>query len=261
MFFQKICILGNTVAGHGIVTVLIFCTFCNVAGCNEGNIQTNGKELNIFNQAMDIMLPPDAEKRLDLSNGTVTFLRAKNLSEGLEQDSNFHDLQSTNRLDEVALAFLSAYRLLFKLVHPVDEFIVKSIITDDLGLKHIRFQQVFSHIPIWGAEIIVHLNQSNHVYLVNGRYIPTPSTLSTIPVLSSEEALHIVARNLPGVGLKCDNCKSALVIFGTKNNKPHLVYRVLATVSIKEGWEIFIDAKTGVIIEKLSTIYTGINYR
>lgn len=259
MYLHKSCNQGIKVAGYGIaiLLVLVFCTYSIISSCSGRNVQTNGKEIKTLNHAMDLMLPNDAEIRRDLNNGTITFLKAKNLSESLEQDDTFCDLQKANLYDEVARTFLSSYGTFFKLEHPADEFVAKKITTDDLGLKHVRLQQVFSSIPIWGSEIIIHLDQSNHVYLMQGRYIPTPSKLDTIPVLSNDEVLQIVAENLAGKGFERNNSQPVLVVFATDDNKPHLAYKVPASVSLVEGWEFFVDAKTGNILGKISTVYTN----
>lgn len=257
MYIHKSYNQGANVAGYRIAIVLVFCTYSILSGCSERKVETNGDKKKPFNHAMDLTLPNDAEIRRDLNNGTVTFLKAKNLSEGLEQDDAFSGLQKANRYDEITRTFLSAYRIAFKLEHPADEFVVKKITTDDLGLKHVRFKQVFSRIPIWGSEIIIHLDQSNHVYLMQGRYIPTPSKLDITPVLSNDEVLRIVAENLEGKEFERDNSQPVLVVFVTEDNKPHLAYQVQAAISLIEGWKFFVDAKTGVILGKISSVYTG----
>lgn len=210
----------------------------------------------VRNRTMNLNLPSDAKIRRDASRGTITFLRGRNLSEGLEQHSDFRELQLAGRSAEIAIAFLNAHRGLFNLEHPSEELIVTSVTTDDLGFKHVRLQQAFAGIPIWGAEMIVQLDRASHVNLVQGRYIPTPSSLGTTPGLTTEEAMRIVAKHLTNLGSACRGCQAQLVIFVTGDNRPRLAYRVLATVSLAEGWAIMVDAKSGTILEKLSTVYS-----
>jgi hypothetical protein len=207
-------------------------------------------------QTREIRLPADTQIRRHAVRGTITFLRAKNLSEDLEHDSDFRALQAANRFADIALAFLTASRSLLHLQQPSDELMVTSATTDDLGLKHVRLQQTFAGIPVWGAEIMVHLDQSNHVYLVQGQYIPTPSGLQTHPALSREEAVRIVARHVEGMGPECHGCQAELAIFVSADHVPHLAYRILAPVSLTEAWAIMVDAATGAFLEKLPTVYT-----
>ena len=139
-------------------------------------------------------------------------------------------------------------------MNPPEELTVKAINTDELGLKHVRFQQTFDGIPVWASEIMVHLNRSNHVYLVNGRYIPTPLSVRTDPVLSEDEAFGIVARDLTDVGPDCQGCRSELVIFAMGENRPHLAYRVSVAPHGAEGWAVFVDGESGAILERIPTV-------
>ena len=210
----------------------------------------------IGKQAMNLNLPSDAEIRRDVKRGTIIFLRGKNLSVELEQRGDFRQLQLADRTAEIAIAFLDAYRRVFRLEHPAEELIVRSATTDNIGFKHVRLRQQYAGLPVWGAEIIVQLDRSNHVNRVQGRYIPTPSGLGTAPVLSTEEARRIVATQVKNVGAGCDGCQSDLVVFVHADNRPRLAHRVLATAGLTNRWAIMVDAQTGVILEKIRTVYS-----
>ena len=198
-------------------------------------------------------LLPDAGLRRDM-RGTVRFLRGENLSQNLERDPAFRALQAADRFAEIALAFLTAYRTEFRLVQPEDEMAVASVETDNLGFKRVRLQQSFRGIPVWGAELIVQLDRANHVNLVQGRYIPTPVRLRTIPEITGEDALATASVSLDTES-GCPGCRSELVIFASDNQPPRLAYRVRVNVSMNEGWDIMVDAVTGAIFDKLSTVY------
>lgn len=201
------------------------------------------------------MLPSDAIIRHDVNNETIIFLRASNLSAAMEDDNEFRELQANNLSAQIALAFLTVHRSIFKLIRPYDELIVSSVDTDNLGLKHVRFQQVFKGIRVWACEMIIHLDRSNHVYLMQGRYIPSPVDVAVRPVLSEREAFGIVAAQLNNIGPDCRKCRSELIIFAQPEGKPRLAYRVLAGSGIAEGWAYVIDAETGDILEKVPTVY------
>jgi len=206
---------------------------------------------------MDIQLPEDAVIRRDTKNDTVISLEGKNLSEELDKNKEFQRFRAEKRFADIALAFLSAYHRMFNLIHPPDELNVESVKTDELEMKHIRFKQMFKNIPIWSSEIIVHLNMSNQVDRVEGRYISTPEYMDIKPVLTHEDALRKVIENLGIKETICPNCQSELVIFLPSSEKyPYLAYRVMTKPSLTEGWLFFVDAKTGNIIDKITTIQT-----
>jgi Zn-dependent metalloprotease len=205
----------------------------------------------------NMMLPSDAIIRRDVNNDTIIFLRGKNLSAGLEEDKHFRELQTRNLPDQIALAFLTAHRSDFRLIRPSDEMMVSSVDIDNLGLTHVRLQQVFKGIRVWACEMIIHLDRANHVYLMQGRYIPTPVDVATCPGLNEAEVFRIVAENLKNVGTDCRRCRAELVIFARSEDKPRLAYRVLADPSIIEGYAYVIDAETGDILEKVPTVYNN----
>ena len=199
-------------------------------------------------------LPARTEIRRDPRLGTITFLKAPNLSEPLEHDTAFAQLQANKQFGDLARAFIHVYRADFRLTQPTDELRVQSVKTDNLGLTHVRLQQTFQDVPIWAAELIVHLNADAQIYLVQGRYIPTPHNLSRDPELTKQAALQRAADHLEHPLTECLKCQAALVIFAATGKAPRLAYRVLALLSVAEGWEVMLDAQTGEVLQKLSTI-------
>lgn len=198
-------------------------------------------------------LPADVEIQRDPGTRTITLLRAKNLSAATEKDDEaFLRLQMEDRHAAVALAFLSAHRALFGLQDPPAEFGIKSVIADPDGFKHIRLQQRHAGLPVWGTELIVHLDEANHVYLVQGRYTPTPSAIRTTPAVKPATAFQIVAAALPGVGSDCSGCRAELVIYLLEGRTPRLAHRVRATRVPGETWTVMVDAETGAILERIA---------
>ena len=199
-------------------------------------------------------LAPDAQIWRDEARGTIRLLRAANLSQSLEADPEFSALQAANRFADVALAFVTAHHALFGLERPGDELRVRSVTTDDLGLKHVRLQQGFAGLPVWGAELNVHLDRANHVYLAQGRYVRTPSRLATTPRLGTEEARRYAATAVSGAAPDCRGCRSELVIFVGADEQARLAYRVLVEVSLADAWAVMVDADRGAILDKISTV-------
>ena len=204
---------------------------------------------------VNMELPSDAIMKRDEHNHTIIILKGKNLSEGLEGDPVFLKLRSDNLFSKIALAFISANAEFFKITNPAHELKDISVNEDDLGFKHIRFRQVFSNIPVWASEINVHLNNLNNVYLVQGRYIPTPEKIDINPVLKEEDTQRIVAENLDIPGSEYFEWPSEMIIFSASDAEPCLAYRVVASLSATESWAFIIDATTGAVLEKLPAIY------
>ena len=98
------------------------------------------------------------------------------------------------------------------------------------------------------------LNADTQVYLVQERYIPTPHNLSTDPELTEQTALQRAADHLGHPLTECLKCQADLVILAAESKAPRLTYRVLASLSMAEGWEVMVDAQTGEVLQKLPTI-------
>ena len=201
-----------------------------------------------------VRLPADAQVRRDPARGTITLLAASNLSEALEQDAAFAALQASGRFADVALAFLAAQRSIFKLSSPADELVLDSVRTDELGLTHVRLRQTVGPLPVWNAEVIVHLDRGRHVYRVQGSYVATPSGLPSAPRLRESDARRTVAGLVPGLPPECRDCPTELGVFAPPAGEPRLAYRVLAAVSPRESWAVVVDGETGALLDRSPTV-------
>lgn len=230
-----------------------------VVACVDGT-PAGGAPTVMAERHPDRPLPAGAEIRRDPERDTIRFLEGENLSASLDDDTTFREHQASDRFDELALAFVASHRSSFRLRHPADELSVRSVTSDDLGLTHVKLQQEFRDLPIWEAELIVHLNAANQVTLVNGRYVPTPSGLRTTPGLGADDARRIVGRQLPRLDGPCRECPSTLGIFAPESGAPRLAYRVRATVSLAEAWQFTVDAENGNVLQKLPTVLRAIPF-
>jgi hypothetical protein len=203
-------------------------------------------------------LPDGSQLRRDPANGTITYLKGENLGGLLRNDAEFSKFQKENRYGDIVLFFLGHYRRLFGLSDPFSELAVTAVETDELGMTHVKLGQRYSGLAVWGAELIVHLNRNNQIYRVGGHYIPTPASLPLRPALDGEAALRISGERLAGDPDACRHrCPSELLIFPSGQGQPRLAYRVVYKPRLDEGWELFVDAQNGEVLEKLSTVRTG----
>lgn len=56
--------------------------------------------------------------------------------------------------------------------------------TDHLGLRHLRFQQVFQGLKVWGHTVYAHINKKDVVYRVQDKRAPIPDGFSVRFILS-----------------------------------------------------------------------------
>ncbi|MCS7036932.1 MAG: M4 family metallopeptidase [Saprospiraceae bacterium] len=101
------------------------------------------------------------------------------------------DAAEANRpIEQRALAYLAALRP-NGIEHPEAEFVPRRAHQDEQGAWHVRLEQVYQGVPVYGAEVIAH-TQNGAFAMLNGRYYPTPQLATTMPTISAEEALQRV---------------------------------------------------------------------
>ena len=165
-------------------------------------------------------------------------------------------------VEESAFQYLSAVSKVIQIQKPSDEFVIKSIETDERGQTHIRMQQVLSKIPVWGSEIIVH-EKEGQITLFNGIYFPTPSVKKLEPSILNTQAETLVRADLEKkTGFKTlpdaakeqiggEQLRSELVIFHKNEQRgaERLTWHVVAYPNVLHRYEYFIDAENGAILD------------
>ena len=73
-----------------------------------------------------------------------------------------------------ARTFLHTNCDLLRLDDPHAELVLVRRQTDELGRTHLRFRQQYQGVPVWPADVLVHLNPAGHVDVMNGAFVPTP---------------------------------------------------------------------------------------
>lgn len=149
---------------------------------------------------------------------------------------------------QCALHFFREYRDLFQMKDPGAELELKRESTDIKGNRHVFLKQVYAGLPVFGAEVAVHLNTKNEVIGINGLYLPLVS-ISPTPAVSKEDALDIVRKDLDRE-LSRAPIDAELGVFNPEafdsKERPALVWRITADHYPNPIY--FIDAERGTIL-------------
>lgn len=144
---------------------------------------------------------------------------------------------------------------------------------DSLGMNHLRYNQNYQDIPIFGAQIIVHLEKDFSVSSANGKIIPA-IPLNVRPDISEDEATIIAkeeykkkygsdAIEIKKINLYILNKK--IVDENEKDGESYLTWQVelRGSESKKLNSKVFffIDAHSGKLIYQIQGIKTAINRR
>ncbi|MFK7934281.1 MAG: M4 family metallopeptidase [Saprospiraceae bacterium] len=156
--------------------------------------------------------------------------------------------------------YLVAVGGLMEVKNPQAEFTPILVETDELGQTHIKYQQQYNGVEIYGAEVIVHTDEAV-VTKVNGRYYPTPA-LEMTANLSAQQVLASAKSELPNFkelhGLQkqliAGEQESVKQVVFYQNETPRLAYQINLIPNLAENWTYIIDANTGETLRKFSNI-------
>ena len=182
-------------------------------------------------------------------------------TDGLEHFSN--DREAFN----AATRHLKEVRGFLPLRDPSNEVKVKKVFYDDLGFTHVRMQQTYEGLPIYGAEAILHFGREGQRVL-NGRMMKTPQMKSVTPRLNEQEAISKAIADIKANGkyyelskvqkalMKYEGPKAELMIYPDKDqqNKYVLAYQVELYASLDGHWFYMIDAQNGKVLNTLNHV-------
>jgi len=186
------------------------------------------------------------------ANGIPNFINGENLSAPLDTDPFFQDLKKKNRYAEIAFYFLDSKRALFKLTSARDEFVVKKTTSDAMARKHIKLQQVFDDLPVWGKQVTIHLDKHNRVYGLQGHYQPISPHLNTRPAITRKAAGRQALRTQPHPS-QWRVQQTTACIWAPSDADQRLVYVVRLMKNGIYRERCFVDAFDGSLLRCLST--------
>lgn len=202
--------------------------------------------------------PRDWRVQWNAANNTPTYITMPGTS--VAQSA----LSASATAPEKALAFVAAHSELFKIDNPYEELIPATVIEEANGRNHVQFSLQYQGIPVWGQSLVAHLNADGNLYTINARYSPTPNGLDVTPrQISEAKAIEIASADLAkktailpltNVAAKLSRYHGPVadpyVWIDQEKNKPHLIWHVQIRPNVRDWWYYFVDAQTGVILEK-----------
>lgn len=170
-------------------------------------------------------------------------------------------LGQTENTSDKALVYLAEVSELMQVDKAGENFESLQTWTDELGMEHVKLQQTHLGIPVYGAEVIVHLKGGQPEFL-NGRYYPTPQISlveSAIPAAGAAELAkqHLSAtvpfQEIPASQqylLDGPQVVSELVIYHPDRDAAaeRLVWHFTLLPNLMDRYEYFVDAHSGEVI-------------
>ncbi len=191
-------------------------------------------------------------------NSTPTFIIVR------QEKGSLSKLAAPLAAKAMAIEFFKENASLFQLENPETELQATDEVSDAFGKTHVKFNQYFNGVPVWGHDIVTHLDEHNLVYAINARYSPTPKSVDVNRLsISSQSAIQIARTDLEK-SVKIEElpdwaksiCKyyepqaKKYIWIQDKRQQSHLVWHVQIRPNLRDNWYYFVDAQNGAILEK-----------
>ncbi|MGK9370143.1 M36 family metallopeptidase [Melioribacter sp. Ez-97] len=119
------------------------------------------------------------------------------------------------------------------------------------GISHVRFQQNYKGITVYGAQYIVHINKDNEVYLANGKFFRDIS-INTNAKVKTDDVIKILEKEIKG-SIKDLETRTREIVY-PKEYQFILAYEVTLRSNRFFNRTYFIDANDGTVIDSVNNI-------
>lgn len=165
----------------------------------------------------------------------------------------------------IARGFLDENRALFKLTSAAEQFTLLRVEPDtQLGYAHVRLNQVHHNIPVFGRQLVVHLDPQENVVAVNGQFAPNLN-VSTQPSLTPDDAETIALKDLleeqldvaerARVVTEILREKTRLMIYIDEFGKATLTWHVTILTDTPLGqWYYFVNARRPIVTHRFDSV-------
>jgi Zn-dependent metalloprotease len=167
--------------------------------------------------------------------------------------------------EAIARGFLDQNRALFGIKSAADELRLLRIEPDEqLHYAHVRLDQVYHGIPVFGRQLVVHIDPQGRVASVNGHFVPGIEA-PTKPSIGAEQAEGVALRDLLENQLEPDErahvqttvrrANTQLMVYIDQAGKPRLTWYVTIMTQRPLGqWRSFVNAMRPVVVHAFNSL-------
>jgi bacillolysin len=185
-------------------------------------------------------------------NGTPTFIQMPAVQKSLPNRS-----MNTQNLQTSADNFLQSQASILKLENPAKELHLIDSEEDDLGHTHLRYQQYYKDIKVWGSDLYVHYDTAGNPSAINGRYNPTPKNVSLTFALSQEQAVARASSFLKYDANSIHLWHAEKIVFIDHRGRAAAAWHIELGETLFDDLQLFVDASTGDILHWYNNRQTG----
>jgi bacillolysin len=214
-------------------------------------------------------LPPFAgtqslsRSNIPADNNSVIYNKNNGLPIFIESSANSIAARKSfdGNAEQACFQYLNELKPLLQLDNPEQNFRISHQETDAQNKTHFRLQQFHRSVPVYGSEVIVHVNELGIGEAFNGRFEKIATDISTDAKFSKEKAIEIANDKLNPKKITITSPialeESTATLYVYPNKKSGITSYVLAyhvtTYSNLHRWEYIVDASTGSILREFDT--------
>ena len=157
--------------------------------------------------------------------------------------------------EEDAVAVMDNLSRFYQLQDAGKELRLKNSEADRLGFHHVRLEQMYQGLRVFGGDVVVHFNKKGDAYQVNGHFAPT-ADLDVEPTVAAVDALSVAQKDLAGLNRNSFEVTAAptLAIYAFES-APALAWQMtLSQTNAPARWRYWVDAKTKEVLRRYNEI-------
>lgn len=160
-------------------------------------------------------------------------------------------------LSEKAIRVMGKLAGVYGVQDAASEFSPRSVQRSLTGYQHVRLNQTYKGLPVFGAQVVVHFDRQGLARAVNGQY-RSLGKLDTTPVLTGDQAIGVATADQAALGNPQGSASAPVLSIFARDAVPVLAYDLVIKYDNHQGgigrWHYWVDAKTGTILLRYNDV-------
>jgi Zn-dependent metalloprotease len=179
--------------------------------------------------------------------------------EGKQKSALTFNPDNKKSVEEAAIDYLTDIKEMIGINNPEEEFKAIELHTDMYGFTHIKLQQYYNDIKVYGGQVFVH-GKDQQMTKFNGECFTTPKPNGLVPVINAGQAFEIARNNITAPFIEPSAFEKSLVGFeglvsefvlycpDFESGQTHLTWHLTIRPNFLRRFEYFVDALSGEIL-------------
>ncbi len=179
--------------------------------------------------------------------------------EGKQETSLKFMPDNKESIEGAAFEYLQGIKSMIGISNPLEEFKTMEIHSDKYGFTHIKLQQYYKDLKVYGGQVFVH-GKNRQMTKFNGEYFPTPKLEELTPAITKIQAYEMAKGNISTPFIEPSTFEKSLVGFegliselviyhpGLESNETRLTWHLTIRPNFLRRFEYFVDAISGEIL-------------